>query len=154
MQAAENKGIVASPGWWWNLPFLLMVGILVPLGVRTLVTKDSRYGWGTFGRQTIYQLEYQWEFEDGRREVYRPVDDLRKDARKLLDSSRQRNTRYGFGAIVVWIRGFGRYMWERRPERATAFHTVLRYELDKSRRLPLSQDALELRFQYPPRTGS
>ncbi|MEM7480684.1 MAG: hypothetical protein AAF481_05890 [Acidobacteriota bacterium] len=132
---------------------MLLLGILVPLGVRSLVTDDSRYGWGTFGRQTIYTLTYLWEFEDGRREIYEPGDELRDDARKLLDSPRQRNTRYGPGAIPIWIRAYGRYMWERRPAEARAFHAVLRYEFDKSRRLELSDAAASRSFRYPEETS-
>ncbi len=150
---AAKQEIVVSPGWWWNLPIILMVGILVPLGVRSQLTHDSRYGWGTFGRQTIYQMKYQWEFEDGRREIYWPGDELRQEARKHVGSSRQLNTRYGLGAILVWIQGYGRYMWEHRPEGVRAFHVVLRYELDKTRRLRLSKSASELRFHYPTEAG-
>ena len=135
--------------WWGHAAVILLLGTLLLLGIRSQITKDSRYGWGTFGRQTIYLMTYEWEFEDGRREVYKPGDELRDDAYKLMSSKRQRNTRYGPGAIPIWIRAYSKYMWERRPEGAVAFHTTMVYEYDKSRRKELSPDAPVKTYRYP-----
>lgn len=148
MTGSNQAGRVPSPGWWWNLPILLLFGILISLGIRSKVTADNRYGWGTFGRQVVYQLAYGWEFANGKVYRYHPGNELRKKAQNLLDSNGQNNTRYGLGAILVWLDGYERYMWEHRPEGAVAFHTVMIYELDVSRRLRLTKDAKKLRFQY------
>lgn len=138
-----------SPKWWWHISPIIMILVLSALGFRSLITKDSRYGWGTFGRQTIYTLEYEWEYSDGHRETYYPGDELRRDAFTLMTSVEQRNTRYGPGALPVWINGYCKYMWDFRPDNAVAFHTTLKYELDRSRRKPISDAALTKRFQYP-----
>ncbi len=149
MNPTSDKSSEVSPKWWWHIAPIIMILVLCALGVRSLITKDSRYGWGTFGRQTIYTLKYEWEFSDGHRETYYPGDELRRDAYTLLTSIEQRNTRYGPGALPVWINGYCQYMWDYRPDGAVAFHTTLKYELDRSRREPISDAAQTAFFQYP-----
>lgn len=95
--------------WWWNIPIILLIGILVPLGVRSVVTDDNRYGWGTFSKQVAFKVNYYWINKNGKEKRYRPGKELSgKDRRKLNKGG---STRYSDGALKSWINNYARYMY-------------------------------------------
>ncbi len=95
--------------WWWNIPIILLIGILVPLGVRSVVTDDNRYGWGTFSKQVAFRVKYYWINENGEETRYKPGKELSGKVRKKLKKSG--STRYSDGALKSWINNYARFMY-------------------------------------------
>lgn len=109
----------SSPRWYWNLPILLLFGILVPLCTRGLIADDGRYSWGTFSKQIVYLTHYRWILRGRDGDVYyvnhSHEGELRGDARTHLGGApRVRNTRYSLGAVKSWLTGYCRYMYDER----------------------------------------
>jgi len=96
--------------WWWNIPIILMIVILVSLGIRSIVTADNRYGWGTFSKQVAYKVNYYWINKNGKEKRYRPGKELSGKVRKKLIKGG--STRYSDGALKSWINNYARYMYQ------------------------------------------
>ncbi len=115
----QDETTIIRPRWYWNIPIVLLVGILGSLGVRGLVLDDARYSWGTFCKQITYRIEYRWirRRTDGKLEAtpHSNYDELRGDAKKhLAGNSKYLNTRYSLGAVESWMAAYVRYMYENR----------------------------------------
>lgn len=150
MKSDKHVLAVECPRWWWNIPIILLIGILVPLGIRSIVTGDNRYGWGTFSTQVNFELSYYWVMEDGSATPYKSGNELRGEARKKLKSG-YNNTRYSLGAVRSWLEGYARYMYEHRPnDDIKAFRAVCYYQLnvDARRRIDRSEER-KIVVQYP-----
>ena len=147
----ENKQNIK---WWWNIPIILLIGILVPLGIRSIVTDDNRFGWGTFSKQTSFSINYYWVGKNGERIRYIPGKELSGKARKKL--KRRGSTRYSVGALESWVNNYVRYMYvnERKNEDSAYFLAVVRYRIN-SARLPGSQGGAvnQLLIKYPVNEG-
>lgn len=119
--------------WWWNIPIVLMIGILMFLGFRSIITDDNRYGWGTFSKQVTYVVKYYWVDEDGTQFRYFPGNELRGEAKKKL--LYKYNTRYSLGAVRSWTTNYAEYMYKNRNQRRfNSFRAEVFYEINKSRR--------------------
>ena len=119
--SVQDEAPAIQPRWYWNIPIVLLVGILGSLGVRGVIKDDAQYSWGTFCKQITYQIEYQWVFEtaDGERyiETHWHDDELRGDAdTHLRGNSAYRNTRYSLGAVKDWVNAYVKYMYENRDK--------------------------------------
>jgi len=115
--------------WWWNIPIILLIGILVSLGVRSVVTDDNRYGWGTFSKQVAFRVNYYWINENGEEIRYRPGKELSGKSRRKLKKGG--STRYSDGALKSWIKNYARFMYmknkprdEIRSFRAEVFYKI------------------------------
>ncbi len=148
---ASSVPICDSPSFYGrrrdHLVVLLFVGALFGFGVRSLVTADSRFGWGMFSRNLAYMIEYAWVYEDGSRTRHVPGDELQGKATQLAPrrgqsvfhhgDRRSRNTRYGLGTVRSWIRSYLAYLYqdeERRPAEAVAIEARLHYAINQRRR--------------------
>lgn len=98
--------------WWWNIPIILMIGILVPLGVRSVITDDNRYGWGTFSKQVVYKIKYYWIWENGDKIIHRPGKELSGRVRNKFKGNGI--TRYSSGALLSWVNNYTRYIYIQR----------------------------------------
>ena len=147
----ENKQNIK---WWWNIPIILLIGILVSLGIRSIVTDDNRFGWGTFSKQTSFSINYYWVGKDGKRQRYLPGKELNGKARKKL--KRRGSTRYSVGALESWVNNYVRYMYlnNKVNENTGSFLAVVRYRIN-STRVPgkRSNDAKQILIEYPSNTG-
>ncbi|MCG8587184.1 MAG: hypothetical protein MI757_20960 [Pirellulales bacterium] len=142
----------SGPRWYWSLPIILLIGILVPLGIRGFVKDDSRYSWGTFSKQIIYHVEYHWVMRDPDGSLWTTRhwhdDELRGEAAQHLESlPRRLNTRYSLGAVKSWMNAYTKYMYENRAEfipqspdvttrsEVVGFTADVWYRVNESRRL-------------------
>ena len=112
---------------------------LFALGVRSLVTDDGRYGWGTFMEQVNWDPLYYWVMADGSEVIHWPGDELRGEARKKIDSVKPNNTRYGFGGMKSWIEAYTRWMYKNRAAYApvgsevVGFKALIHYRYNMNR---------------------
>ena len=141
----------AKVKWWWNIPIILLIGILVPLGVRSVVTDDNRYGWGTFSKQIVYEVEYYIVYDDGEIEKYLPGNELKGIARVKLNKFG--NTRYSAGAMKSWVNNYLEYLYENIHDRKikTVRAEVL-YTINQSRRIIPTVHNRKITLEYPPDT--
>jgi hypothetical protein len=95
--------------WWWNIPIILLVVILISLGIRSIVTAVNRYGWGTFSKQVAFRVNYYWINKDGEEKRYKPGKELSGKTRKKLKKAG--STRYSDGALKSWINNYVRFMY-------------------------------------------
>ena len=125
----ENKQNIK---WWWNIPIILLVGILVSLGIRSIVTDDNRFGWGTFSKQTSFSINYYWVGKDGKRQRYLPGKEINGKVRKKL--KRRGSTRYSVGALESWVNNYVRYMYlnNKVSEDTGSFLAVVRYRINST----------------------
>jgi len=116
--------------WWWNIPIILLIGILVPLGVRSVVTDDNRYGWGTFSKQVAFRVNYYWINENGEETRYRPGKELSGKVRKKLKKGG--STRYSEGALKSWINNYARYMYmnNKTRDKIRSFRAKVYYKIN------------------------
>lgn len=116
--------------WWWNIPIVLLIGILVPLGVRSVITDDNRFGWGTFSKQVAFRVNYYWVNDNGKKLKYNPGKELRGKVRKKL--KKRGSTRYSDGALKSWIGNYTRYMYlQNKPgEEIVSFNAELLYKIN------------------------
>jgi hypothetical protein len=123
METVDHTQETSRPRWYWNVPIFVLIGILVPLGVRGLVTDDARYSWGTFCKQATYEIEYRWEMRDPDGSIviskHWHDDELRGEAKKHLAGSKRLNTRYSVGAVKSWTTAYTKYMYEHRDQLMT-----------------------------------
>jgi len=120
--------------WWWNLPVFFMIVLFVSLGIRSIVTDDNRYGWGTFSKQVVYEVDYFWVLDNGKRIRYFPGDELLKGSVEKLNS--HGNTRYSIGAVKSWVNNYISYVYLNKkpgPE-VTSFIAEVEYVINISRR--------------------
>lgn len=140
--------------WWWNIPIILLIVILIPLGVRSVVTDDNRYGWGTFSKQVAFKVNYYWVKENGEKVRYKPGKELSGKVRKKL--KRSGTTRYSDGALRSWIRNYTRYMYNNKKidEDFNTFRAELLYRINS--RLNFSKNNEGTTFvviEYPEQPG-
>jgi len=134
--------------WWWNIPIILILGTLVFLGIRSVVTDDNRYGWGTFSKQIVYKIDYYWVYDDGRSEKYYPGKELRGTATGKLKSFG--NTRYSTGAVKSWVGNYLRYLYENKPgEDIKSVRAHILYTVNKSRKIKPASNSPKLSLEYP-----
>ena len=138
----------SKAGWWWNIPIVLLIGILVPLGIRSVITDDNRYGWGTFSKQVVYRIEYYRVYDDGRIERYRPGRELKGKARKRLE--RFGNTRNSIGALKSWVNNYLEYLYEnRRGKNIRTVRADIFYAINKNRNMGRDTNSNKLTIEYP-----
>ena len=114
-----------------NLYVTVVVLILITLGIRSLITGDSRWGWGMFKEQVNYEISYSWVQTDGNILPFSPGRELRGKASELLRDTG--NTRYGYFTAISWLKA---YMTELPglvdvPPKAQIFRAVFDYKLNK-----------------------
>lgn len=119
---------------------LVFVLLLVGLGVRSVLTGDNRYGWGTFSSQVNWDPMYYWVTRDGVEIIHWPGEELRGEARKKIDSRRPKSSRYAFGGMKSWMRAYVRWMYDHRNEYGprtdvVGFRAVVYYRINMNRRL-------------------
>jgi hypothetical protein len=139
-----------QPRWYWNVPILLLVGILVSLGIRGLIKDDARYSWGTFCKQVIYEVDYRWVMRDPDGTEWtikhEHEGELRGEAKTHLEGlPKQLNTRYSLGAVKSWIAAYTRYMFEHSDDfvlppqsKVVGFTAEVAYRENVSRKLRVS----------------
>ncbi len=129
-----------------HLVVMLFVVALLGGGIRSLITADSRFGWGMFSRNMAYMIEYSWVHADGSRTKHVPGDELQGKGSELAarggqtvfrhSDPRSRNTRYGLGTMRCWIRSYLSYLYRdeaRRPAGAVAIEARLHYAINLRR---------------------
>ena len=136
--------------WWWNIPIILLIGILVPLGIRSIATDDNRYGWGTFSKQTSFRVNYYWVKNNGKKISYRPGKELSGKVRKKL--ARRGSTRYSKGALESWINNYTRYIYLNKPhsEDFVSFRAEIKYKINSTQSTLSDQGSENLMvIEYP-----
>ena len=142
----------AKVKWWWNIPIILLIGILVSLGVRSVVTDDNRYGWGTFSKQVVYIVEYYFVYDDGKIEKYLPGKELKGIAGRKLNKFG--NTRYSTGAMESWVNNYLKYLYENEQDRKIkSVRAEILYTINESRRIRPSPQSNKITLEYPPQTS-
>ena len=135
--------------WWWNIPIILVIGILVSLGIRSVITDDNRFGWGTFSKQVVYKIDYSWVYKNGKSTRYEPGKELKGTARKNL--SKQGNTRYSLGALKSWVNNYLKYLYENRPAaNIKSVRAEILYTINTSRRFGPDSSSSMMILEYPP----
>jgi len=117
--------------WSLNAVVVAFLGLLVGLGIRSLVLEDARLGWGMFAYQTNYSVSYEWVLADGttRKQAAR---DLAGRTLKYLDDKVAHRTRYGRGAIRCWMRSYLDYLCATYlPADAVGARAVVTYRINK-----------------------
>lgn len=139
--------------WWWNLPIILLIGVLVPLGVRSLITDDNRYGWGTFSKQVVFRVNYYWLTEDGDKIMYNPGRELSGKVRNKL--KRSGSTRYSTGALKSWVNNYTRYTYlNKRPNPDfKSFRAEIYYKINSLQGFHFREGSNELIIEYPTHSG-
>ena len=139
--------------WWWNLPIVLLILVLVPLGARSLITDDNRYGWGTFSKQVAYRINYYWVMENGEIEIYKPGKELSGKVRKKL--KRSGNTRYSLGALESWMTNYTRFIFNnKRPnQKVKSFRAVVDYKINSKMFRRSDGNIKRLLVEYPEKPG-
>jgi len=99
--------------------------------VRSLVTNDTRFGWGMFSSQVQYVVSYDWVLADGNVVTYIPGTELKGRTRgRLLPGSH--TTNYAYGAAASWVKGYARYMYRHNaPLEAIAFQAIMLHRTNK-----------------------
>jgi len=136
--------------WWWNIPIFLLIGILVPLGVRSVVTDDNRYGWGTFSKQVAFNINYYWVNENGKKQRYTPGKELSGKVRKKL--KKRGSTRYSDGALKSWVRNYTEFMYlnKKKDKSMSSFRAEVTYRVNsRSTTKPGSSKADIIVIEYP-----
>ena len=134
--------------WWWNVPIILLLGILIFLGVRSVVTDDNRYGWGTFSKQVVYRVEYYWVYDDGRVQRYIPGEELIGIASIRLQ--RRSNTRYSVGALKSWVNNYLKYLYENKSQnQVKSVKAEILYTINKNRKIKPTEKDKKLTIIYP-----
>jgi len=123
---------VSKIKWWWNIPIILLIGILVPLGVRSFITDDNRYGWGTFSKQVVFNINYYWIMENGDKIRYRPGKELSGRVRNKI--KRNGTTRYSSGALISWVNNYTRYVYLQRSRgtEAESINAEILYKINSN----------------------
>lgn len=112
-----------------NIVVLVFLAAVIGLGVRSLATGDTRFGWGMFSHQADWSLSYSWVLEGGELEPFE-VPEL-GDRLWYLEDDGPRSTRYGIGAVRSWVRGYLEHLYsEQRPDGAVGVQAELRYAID------------------------
>ncbi len=93
---------------------------LLGLGVRSLVTDDSRYGFGMFSHKVMYRLQYTWVMENGRRVAHKPGDELRGVAKSYLRTDRLIRSYYATGSMKAQVKDYTAYMVIQHPRAGAA----------------------------------
>ncbi len=116
--------------WWWNIPIILLIGLLVPLGIRSIVTDDNRFGWGTFSKQTTFNIKYYWITENEKKLRYKPGKELSGRVRRKI--ARRGSTRYSSGALESWVNNYTRFIYLNMPhgEDIKSFRAEVRYKIN------------------------
>ena len=134
--------------WWWNVPIILLLGILIFLGIRSIVTDDNRYGWGTFSKQVVYRVEYYWVYDDGRVQRYIPGEELIGIASIRLQ--RRSNTRYSVGALKSWVNNYLKYLYENKSQnQVKSVKAEILYTINKNRKIKPTEKDKKLTIIYP-----
>ncbi|MEE9382019.1 MAG: hypothetical protein V3V08_01210 [Nannocystaceae bacterium] len=124
-----------------SLLAIVFLGAQLLLGVRGLVTRDNRYGWGMFGHQVNFAIRYHYVRSDGKTKRFKP--DLRGKARKY--GGKAERTRYGIGAVRTLVTSILEHEFEHRPSRAiVACKATITYEINQS------GDPIREVLLYPP----
>lgn len=117
--------------------FLLIFWVfcLVGLGLRTLITGDSRWGWGMFKEQVNYQLDYFWVMENGDIQAYQTAKTLKGAAKKNLKDGSSRMSRYGLETVRLWIKAYVENPGKARSTipNAIGFRAVFKYRINKQK---------------------
>lgn len=140
--------------WWWNIPIIFLIGILIPLGVRSVVTDDNRYGWGTFSKQVAFRVNYYWVSGEGKKIKYRPGKELSGKVRKKL--KRSGTTRYSDGALRSWIRNYADYMYKNQNTggEMKAFRAELLYRINSGHYFSKGSEGTNfIVIEYPEQPG-
>ena len=139
--------------WWWNIPIIFMILLFISLGIRSIITKDNRYGWGTFSQQIVYEVDYFWVLKSGERIRYIPGGELFYESKSKLDS--HGNTRYSIGAVKSWVNNYVKYVYLNKkpgPE-VISFMAEVEYAKNVSRRqkwYTIEDDKIhKIVFEYP-----
>ena len=88
-----------------NAIILLFLITVAGLGIRGLITGDSRWGWGMFREQVEYEIKYVLVREGGRIEGYLPGSEVR-GARAVEWLMHKNDTRYGYAAVRSWLSAY------------------------------------------------
>jgi len=138
---------LSRPKVFKSLIAVSFVVTLLSLGVRSLVAQDTRFGWGMFSHQTSFVITYDWVFPDG---SHKQILDTRTDLpgrQSIISGGRFHTTRYGVGAVRLWVNSYLIYLYERRlPETATSVQANFTFLIDREKA------ELET-WRYPPIEG-
>ena len=133
--------------WWWNIPIVLLLAILIPLGIRSVITDDNRYGWGTFSKQTVFDIRYYLVYKDGTRSRYKPGTELRGRSKMLRNKG---STRYSTGSVKSLVKSYVRYMYKiNQSHDILRAEAVIRYRENVSRKRKLDKEYKTIFIQYP-----
>ncbi len=112
---------------------LSYLGILIGLGIRSLVLDDARFGWGMFSSQANYRVEYYWIDEEGHRTPHRTGEELRRGEPEQVASRVPHLTRYGIGAVRGWVQSYLRFLYDqKRPEGMRQICAEMEYRINLS----------------------
>lgn len=111
-----------------NVVIVVFLVGAISLGVRSLLTQDSRFGWGMFSHHTSYSLTYSWVMADGSLVEFDADEDL--EERQTIIDSGSHSTRYGVGAVRAWIRSYLDHKYEHRPEGVVAVQAQMDYRIN------------------------
>ena len=122
-----------------NLLIVLFLALVFGTGIHSLVSRDSRLGWGMFSRNMEFVIAYWWIDEQGLRVRYWPGEELRGKAVQLrpftaaqVGKSSSRHTRYGTGTVKRWIGSYLQYVYEtRRPENIVGIEARVYYSINE-----------------------
>ena len=138
--------------WWWNIPIVLLLAILIPLGIRSVITDDNRYGWGTFSKQTVFNIRYYLVYKDGSKKRFNPGLELRGNSKKLRSGG---HTRYSTGAVKSWVKSYVRYIYKvNQSHEILRAEAVIHYKENVSRRARIKKGYRTIFIQYPDQEGS
>ena len=93
---------------WMSFFVLIFVSTLCILGIRSLITKDARFGWAMFSYHTSYTIEYHLIPKKGDRIDFKP-NTLQGLPAYYLNAAETKTTNYGPGAVKWWVRRYLNY---------------------------------------------
>lgn len=135
--------------WYYNIPIVLVFVLLIMLGVRSKITDDNRYGWGTFSKQANYVILYSYTTKDGIKHNYIPGDELKGEANLIR---RIGSTRYSIGLIEHAASNYLKYLFDNKnPENniksinAEIYYVVNKHYMKKFSK----EDATLIELYYP-----
>lgn len=134
--------------WYWNIPIVIMLTLLLSLGIRSLITDDNRYGWGTFLKQANYVIKYSYIKKDGSTHEYKPGNELIGLANQIRHIG---STRYSTGFIKHSVENYLKYLYRNKnDEEIKTFRAELYYVINKNFNHRFSKEqATLIELSYP-----
>lgn len=140
--------ISADIKWYWNIALVLLIVILCSLGIRSIITDDNRYGWGTYSKQVNYVIKYYYIKSDGTKFQYVPGNELIGDGNNIRYLG---NTRYSLGYIKNTVHNYLEYLYGKSKNSEISYYEAdIYYVINKNPMKSFDEDdALKTVIKFP-----